>query len=707
MSQCELIIFSKDPSLCQFRVAGAFCRNEGESTRLISSFFSYASIQSDGSSTTGSGCEDSRSRQSDGEYFCGFRRRTEEPPCPTRYHGRNTEADDRMRVFHSRLYTTQLWRYVVCFLMYDSGLIEGRPERVIVHPFTDVDSQIAAFCTAFENLRENFDSRLLLTTALFLSRTASSVEMMGASTHSFRHFSFSHDLHLARHQVLKPEDMDEYNRTPCLKNTRHNVINNVMEWVSDDSNEAKKVLWVYGLAGTGKSTLSTTIAQIMRRLHRLGAFFFFNRDIPQRNFTTLIRTLAFQLAMFDACFGAVISRVVESNDNIAGMPLEFQFENLLSAEALGSVEWSGGPILLIIDALDECGSEADRKILMQVLSKGFSHLPSFIRIMVVSRQDPDIQRALGSHIHLRPYPLDIDSATNKADVVEFIRHRLEEIRIKDECLGDHWPGDDKIGSLADGAGGLFIWASTACLYIGESYDPSQRLSELVNKQPEGHYSQPFARLDSLYATGLQSAGFWKDRSFSSNCCNILGVILCARVPLSCSIINTLLALPQTMPSWNSVSRLRCVLHVSETEEIRILHPSFHDYLSERCRDKPWSIDLEHYNKELALRCINLLDKELRENICNMTLPYLSENNTLPEAISYACRFWIDHICLVSDVTDDIVNQIYDFLVKHLLHWMEALAILKSHDHTIRSIRNLMKWLQVRAPICAMGAFHKH
>ena len=229
MSQCELIIFSKDPSLCQFRVAGAFCRNEGESTRLISSFFSYASIQSDGSSTTGSGCEDSRSRQSDGEYLlvCGFRRRTEEPPCPTRYHGRNTEADDRMRVFHSRLYTTQLWRYVVCFLMYDSGLIEGRPERVIVHPFTDVDSQIAAFCTAFENLRENFDSRLLLTTALFLSRTASSVEMMGASTHSFRHFSFSHDLHLARHQVLKPEDMDEYNRTPCLKNTRHNVINKI------------------------------------------------------------------------------------------------------------------------------------------------------------------------------------------------------------------------------------------------------------------------------------------------------------------------------------------------------------------------------------------------------------------------------------------------------------------------------------------------
>ena len=495
--------------------------------------------------------------------------------------------------------------------------------------------------------------------------------------------------------------MDEYNRTLCLENTRRNVINDIMAWIADDSNDSRKVLWVYGLAGTGKSTLSTTIAQIMRRLRRLGAFFFFNRDIPQRNFATLIRTLAYRLAMFDACFGAAISRVVENNDNIAEMPLEFQFENLLSANALKSVEWSGGPIVLIIDALDECGSERERKVLMQVLSKGFSGLPSFIRIMVVSRQEQDIQRVLGSHSHLLRYPLDIDSVTNKADVLEYIRHRLEEIRMKNGRLGDDWPGEDRISSLATRAGGLFIWASTACLYI-ESYAPNRRLSELVNKQPEVNSSEPFAQLDSLYETGLRSAGLWHDTLFRSDCCNILGTILCARVPLSCSVIDAILELPQDTSSWESVSRLGCVLHVSETEPIRILHPSFHDYLSERCRSNPWSIDLEHHNKELALRCIKLLDKELRENMCDMTLPYLSQKRTLPEAISYACRFWIEHICLISDATDDILNQMDAFLSKHLLHWMEVLALLKCHDLTIRSIDNLMKWLRVCPSICVMG-----
>ena len=228
---------------------------------------------------------------------------------------------------------------------------------------------------------------------------------MGACPYIFRNFTLPHDFHLARHQVLKPEDMDECNRTPCLENTRRNVIYDVMEWIADDSNEGKKVFWVYGLAGTGKSTLSTTIAQIIRRLHRLGAFFF-NRDIPQRTFATLIRTLAYQLAMFDTRFGDGISRVAANNNDIAKMLVQLQFEHLLLANALKSVEWSGGPIVLIIDALDECGSEADRKILMEVLSKSFSDLPSFIRIMVLSRQELDIQHVLRSHSHVFPYPLD-------------------------------------------------------------------------------------------------------------------------------------------------------------------------------------------------------------------------------------------------------------------------------------------------------------
>jgi hypothetical protein len=588
-------------------------------------------------------------------------------------------------------------------------MIDGQPERTIVNPITDVDSRINEFCTAFSGLREDFRTKALIHTTLVLGRMelvqsqlASSVDLMRGYLQFFSYLSLTYDIHPECKEVLKPEEMDPM-PTFCVGNTRRNIINDIMAWAADDSTEAKKVLWIYGLAGTGKSTLSSTIARNMHSLHRLGAFFLFNRDKPLRDSRTLIRTLAYRLADFDPCFRAAISPLVKQDSNITISALEYQFQNLL-IYALKSVEWPRGPIVLIIDALDECGREADRRDLLQTLSKGFSDLPSFIRIVVVSRPEADIQRALESHSHVRRYHLDTDSVTNKEDVSEYIRHRLEAIRIKDRCLGDHWPSEDSIRCLATRAGGLFIWASTACLYI-DGYAPNQQLSQLLNKQPEDFSSGPFAELDSLYGTGLQSADFWNNRSFRSDCCNILGAILCARVPLSFSVIDGLLALPQDTPSWKSVSRLRCFLDVDKTERIRILHPSFHDYLSERCGDKPWSINLERHNKELALRCIKLLDRELRENICDMTLPYLNQKKTVPEAISYACKFWIEHVCLISTVDDDILNEIYNFLDKHLLHWMEAMAILKSHDCTIRSIDNLMKWLQVCPPIWIMGAFH--
>ena len=140
-----------------------------------------------------------------------------------------------MRILHSRFHATQLWRYVSSSLKHDNGLLRGRPESVIV---AGVDDQIATFCTAFANLRKDFDSRLAQSTALLLSQTASSINMKGTHPNNFGHFTLSDALYVALRQVLRPEVMDKYNRMSCLENTRRNVINDVMAWIADDSNKA-------------------------------------------------------------------------------------------------------------------------------------------------------------------------------------------------------------------------------------------------------------------------------------------------------------------------------------------------------------------------------------------------------------------------------------------------------------------------------------
>jgi NACHT domain len=500
-----------------------------------------------------------------------------------------------------------------------------------------------------------------------------------------------HDQLLAK---LKPDEINEFDRSPCLPTTRLDVIKSVTEWLVDESKDRRQVLWLNGLAGSGKSTLSTTIAHLMRDLRRLGAFFFFDRDIPERNAATVIRTLAYQLALFDTRIGSAMSHIIESHPNIASMPLEFQFTNLLTAQALSSVNWSGGPVVLVIDALDECGTEHDRKPLMRALSKGFSDLPSFIRVVVVSRREPDIEDSLAAHLAVYPYSLNIDTATTKRDILEFLHHRFDEIRRarKHLLLPSDWPGNDKVQILSERAGGLFIWASTACLYM-DSHDPQPRLDELITQQPM-HASAPFSKLDKLYKTGLESAGNWSDPELKSDYRAIFGTILCARIPLSSSAIDSILMLPR--PCLQSVSHLGCVLYWSDVQPIRLLHPSFHDYLSRRSHTEPWFIDIEKHQEMLAVHCIKLLDRDLQENICGLSLPHLVQDETLPEALSYGCRFWVEHVCMILEVTvtSDIGGQIYRFLCKHLLHWMEAMVILNNHDTTIRSLQNLLLWLQV-------------
>ena len=64
-------------------------------------------------------------------------------------------------------------------------MIDGQPERMIINPITDIDSQITEFCTVFADLQEGFRTKALIHTTLVLgrmelvlSRVASSVDLI-------------------------------------------------------------------------------------------------------------------------------------------------------------------------------------------------------------------------------------------------------------------------------------------------------------------------------------------------------------------------------------------------------------------------------------------------------------------------------------------------------------------------------------------------
>jgi hypothetical protein len=66
-------------------------------------------------------------------------------------------------------------------------------------------------------------------------------------------------------------------------------------WLNDEQD--KRVFWLNGLAGTGKSTIAQTFAETSFADGKLGASFFCSRNFDDRsNLRTIFPTLAFQLA---------------------------------------------------------------------------------------------------------------------------------------------------------------------------------------------------------------------------------------------------------------------------------------------------------------------------------------------------------------------------------------------------------------------------
>lgn len=495
--------------------------------------------------------------------------------------------------------------------------------------------------------------------------------------------------------------MDDPFRPVCLPQTRSDLLSSAFSWAIKPSTD-QNILWIHGPAGSGKSTVATTLANVARDLGHLGAFVFFNRHIAARNDpTTVIRTLAFQLGEFDCRLGAAISNVIESTPSIKQSPLRQQFHKLLVQPLSEIAVWSQeGPVIVIIDALDECGRVGERENLLDVLALESVKLPSTLRIIVVSRTEVDIQDALGTRKNICSIPIDISSPANDKDIHLYLYDRLQHIRSKNKYLSfpPGWPGHDAVNALASRAHGLFIWAFTACRYVESGQDPEERLAGLLRTDV---CLNTESAMDLIYSTALESAGKWEDPAFAADFRNILGIVIVARNPLVASTIDRLnkaTSVSRSRPSLHTIQYFGCVFRGKTDEEpLRVIHPSFEDFITDRarCTRDDWFIDVSLYRQRLARQCIRFLRANLKRNMCQLTLTKSAiDVKILPDDITYSCLFWIEHVCESEDSTGWFLAELHEFLVKHLLHWIETMSLLKKARQTIGLLMRLQDWSNV-------------
>jgi NACHT domain len=507
-------------------------------------------------------------------------------------------------------------------------------------------------------------------------------------------------------KTLEPVRMDAFSRPECLPGTRLDILEFITHWLTTPTPQHdQNILWLHGPVGSGKSTLSTTIAERFRELGRLGAFIFFNRDDPTRSDpAVVVRTLAHQLATFDHYIASAISTKIETLPRIGEASIRLQFANLLVEPLLSFAErHTQGPIIIVFDGLDECGNMRSRKELIERLAEELAKLPPIFRIFITSRAESDIEAAFAPRSNILRVELDVTTESSAADIVVYLRHRMAKIRKSSMYnLPADWPGEERIQALARHSAGLFVWASTAATFIEEGHNPEEQLDILLSSKSR---NKAESALDALYATALDTAGKWDNDTFTSDFCSVLGTILVARTPLSDQAIDQILGLSGYRRSQFVLSRLGCLLHWRPGQRIRVLHTSIADYLSDshRCGNHPWFIDVLSHSRGLALACLRIMKVKLRFNICRLQTSYLC-NDDVPDLsaragavigdhLSYSCRFWADHLQTTSP-DDEILEEVQGFLHNRLLYWLEVLSLIKGVPLASPALLSTSDWLRV-------------
>jgi hypothetical protein len=171
-------------------------------------------------------------------------------------------------------------------------------------------------------------------------------------------------------------------RQGCLRGTRRDLLSQLEDWLGDE--QGQRVFWLNGLAGTGKSTIAQTFAEITFAEGKLGASFFCSRDFEDRsNIRMIFPTLAFQLAYRYPPFREQLLQVLRANPGIGRESLCSQMEKAI----VGPFKATRIPTLIVIDALDECKDKEPASAILSVLSRYVDEIPE-VKFFITGRPEP-------------------------------------------------------------------------------------------------------------------------------------------------------------------------------------------------------------------------------------------------------------------------------------------------------------------------------
>ncbi|SJL11657.1 uncharacterized protein ARMOST_15063 [Armillaria ostoyae] len=273
----------------------------------------------------------------------------------------------------------------------------------------------------------------------------------------------------------------------------------------------------------------------------IAAFLRYDRNIPADS-SSLIINIAYSLCKLSYDLRCTISQVIEEKPWVLKMSITSAKEQfrLLLQEPLQGIHGlaNRGPLVVIIDGLDECAVPRD---ILPVLAEGFEQDLCFVQLIIANRPLEHIQNVFNAT--KPPIPsINLDPSTDvdaDRDIQFYIDSRFHDIY-------EGLPSDDSsefryqcevlhvVDRLTDQAKGLFIWAVTVCDFISE-FPCESRLKMLLDDRRIAIDS-----LSTLYHTALGaivSKNSRKGIDLREHIRNVLYAIIAAGGPIHINRLN--------------------------------------------------------------------------------------------------------------------------------------------------------------------------
>jgi hypothetical protein len=153
-------------------------------------------------------------------------------------------------------------------------------------------------------------------------------------------------------------------------------------------------------------------------------------------------------------------------------------------------------------------------------------------------------------------------------------------------------------------------------------------------------------------------------------------------------------------SLRSILRTDSTAHTRKDGPIRLLHPSLYDFFTNRA-ENDFRIDVIEQNQTLAIRCLLVLNSQLKFDICKIGDPSLlneeiskTVSQHLSGGLRYSCRSFVYHIAKVTDPNSVLISALKEFVCEHLLHWIETMSLLEAVSKAEECLRVLANWMKV-------------